>query len=369
MTTTLTPTDPGTLTPTAAAGTAREQTEAMAQIAAILAANGLTAADLAAATPTTIDVAGYVGKFLPTVSGGSLRAYGTYLRRFADAFAGRSLGSITTTELKGFVMGVQRAAVEHRGHRRTSRDGRSAAESAITGLRALYRRAADDGLVTSNPAMALRKPARPRRTRTPLTADQLTELFEVTRSGGDDPELDTLLVRFLVESGARREGLLALRLRDIDPTRATVLLREKNDKDGSEQPLSPTLIAALRAFAANRGATSSEDAVFRYRPRRMGRVGQPLTSRRFDTLSKRWNAMLSFAAHTPVTAHVLRHTAIGLVEIQAGYAVAREFARHVDQREVTTTYLQRSIADVAAAVEALTGEPHPLATQRWNFGG
>ena len=113
----------------------------------------------------------------------------------------------------------------------------------------------------------------------------------------------------------------------------------------------------------------ADEAVFRYQPRRGEHVGAPLTPRRFDTLVRRWNAELSFASHTPVTAHVLRHTAIGLVEIQAGFAVARAFARHVDQRDVTNTYLQRSIADVAAAVEALTGEDHPLAAQRWNFGG
>lgn len=44
-----------------------------------------------------------------------------------------------------------------------------------------------------------------------------------------DPDLDLLLVRFRLETGACVQGALNLRRWDIDPTRATVWLREKLD--------------------------------------------------------------------------------------------------------------------------------------------
>ncbi|WP_377308234.1 hypothetical protein [Phytohabitans flavus] len=47
-----------------------------------------------------------------------------------------------------------------------------------------------------------------------------------------------------------------------------------------------------------------------------------------------------------------------------GYAVARAFAGHTDGGAnvgTTTTYVRATLQEVAAAVAALTGEPHPLA--------
>ena len=343
--------------------------DALDAIAQIMAQAGLTAADLHPSAPPVMDVAGYVARFLPTISQGSARAYGTYLTRFAEDYGDRALADITVTDIHAFTADVQTTAVATRGTRINARGGRSAKESAITGLRAMFARAIGDRLITDNPALQVRKPPRPRRTRSALTADQLTALYKVTATGGDDPELDALLTRFLVETGARREGVIALRRRDLDHTRATVLLREKNDKDGTEQPVSPSLLAALDAFATSRGATADHDSVFRYRPRDGATVGAPLTRRRFDTLTKRWRRELLFGTRAQVSPHVLRHTAIGLVEMHSGYAVARAFARHQDHRDVTTTYLQRGITDVACAVQILTGENHPLAEDRWNLSG
>lgn len=59
-------------------------------------------------------------------------------------------------------------------------------------------------------------------------------------------------------------------------------------------------------------------------------------------------------------AHIIRHTAITLVERYAGYEVARAFAGH-EETETTSTYSKATIEEVAAAIEYLTGEPHPLA--------
>ena len=53
------------------------------------------------------------------------------------------------------------------------------------------------------------------------------------------------------------------------------------------------------------------------------------------------------------------------VERNFGYAVARAYAGHTDcgsEAGATSTYVRASLDEVAAALAALTGERHPLAT-------
>jgi hypothetical protein len=65
-----------------------------------------------------------------------------------------------------------------------------------------------------------------------------------------------------------------------------------------------------------------------------------------------------------VTTHWLRHTTLTWVERHYSYAVARAYAGHSGRSDVgtTMTYVRAEIQEVAAALAALTGEPHPLAT-------
>ena len=77
---------------------------------------------------------------------------------------------------------------------------------------------------------------------------------------------------------------------------------------------------------------------------------------------------MPWSQRTPLTAHVLRHTAITAVERVAGFAVAQAFAGH-QPGSVTGTYTKADIHEVAAAVERLTGEPHPLAGRELAAGG
>jgi len=76
----------------------------------------------------------------------------------------------------------------------------------------------------------------------------------------------------------------------------------------------------------------------------------------------RARSVLPWAARTPVSAHVLRHTAITAVARIGGYPVAQAFAGH-NPPSVTGRYLHATVAEVAAAVAVMTGEPHPLTGQ------
>lgn len=64
-----------------------------------------------------------------------------------------------------------------------------------------------------------------------------------------------------------------------------------------------------------------------------------------------------------MSTHWLRHTTLTWVERSFGYAVARAYAGHNGSRDVgvTSTYVRADITEVAAALVALSGEPHPLA--------
>src|SRR5205823_4333425 len=93
--------------------------------------------------------------------------------------------------------------------------------------------------------------------------------------------------------------------------------------------------------------------------------GRPIGQRRYNYIWRRVGKHLPWAAAQGVTAHWLRHTTLTWVERNFGYAVARAYAGHAEQggrdAGTTTTYVKATLEEVAAALSALTGEPHPLA--------
>ena len=87
----------------------------------------------------------------------------------------------------------------------------------------------------------------------------------------------------------------------------------------------------------------------------------PLSDRTYDRIFTRAQSRVEWAQRTPLTAHVLRYTAITAVERIAGFAVAQAFAGH-QPSSVTGSYAKAGIGEVAEAVARLTGEEHPLAS-------
>jgi integrase/recombinase XerC len=318
---------------------------------------GLTIEDLVAAArtrprspsgaPTVAEYIGVVERALG--DGRTTETYRSYWRLAVARFGDRPIDEIGDDDCTEVVAD----AVARAQQRRPGSDGRSSHEHCVSALRALFARAERAGLLTRNPTAALDMPRRNETRRRALDDAELTEAAEAVRTTSSDPDLDLLLVRFHLESGARREGAINLRLRDLDSRRSTVWLREKYGK-GREQPVSPSLLAALAAHARSRGAVTPDDAVFRTKR------GYPIRRKRYNTLFDRAQAALPWTERTPFTAHVLRHTAGTAVERLAGHAVAQAFLGHAPS-SVTGHYARAHIEEVAAAVAALTGEPHPLA--------
>jgi site-specific recombinase XerD len=317
---------------------------------------GLTVDDLVAAasdtpavTPSVPTVSEYLAWIIPTFTKGRLRTYRSYWRLAEAHFGDRPLNTITVDDCEAVVIEAARRAQRQR----PGTDARSPKENCVAALRALFKRAKRARLILENPAEEVDKPRRLPNRRRSLTDDELAEAIEAVRTTSRDLDLDLLIVRFHLESGARQEGALHLVVDDLDKRRSTVWLREKFGKE-REQPVSPSLTAALTAHARRRGATKGTDAVFRTARSR------PTSRRHYDTLFKHVQAALPWTVRTPVTAHVLRHTAPAAIERIAGEAVAEAFLGH-QPTSVTGTYTKGRLGEVAAAVVALTGEPHPLA--------
>lgn len=323
---------------------------------------GLTVTDLTSSAGTQTSCpsptfADYIPTVLSSMPEGRTREhYRTYWNKILTqpGWADRRLDEPTPADLQVLCEQIRTTRVI----RRSDRGGNDVVRHVIDALRKLYKHAEDSRLLDprDNPATRLSKPRRTRSNRRALSPDLLAQIVHVAATTGNDPELDSLLLRLHTETACRRAGALALRPRDLDPVQSVILLREKG---GTQlwQPVSPTLMRALCRHAEHRGATASEQLL-------RTRTGQPITRRRYNHLFERLGTHLPWVHTHGISIHWLRHTTITWVERHYGTAIAREFARHSHTGAgVTGIYTTATITEVATAVAHLTGEPHPLATE------
>jgi site-specific recombinase XerD len=317
---------------------------------------GLNPATLAALSQRRSDIPTltmYLPRVRAAASPGTLRTCGHYWDHMQRQWGPRRLDEIPASDIEA----LHRTLAAHGARRRNHRAGRHTSENLIAAARAIYNLAIADGLIdpTASPAHRVAKPRRLPSTRRALTPDELAEINTAAATSGNDIALDTLLLRLHTETAARRSGALALRLMDLDAERCLILLREKAGTV-RWQPISVTLTTALLDHAAHRGTVLPTDTLLRYR------TGQPLTARRYDNLWERLGQELPWVAMHGVSTHWLRHTTLTWVERHFGYGIARTYAGHTDTHgSPTATYIKADLHDLATALTALTGQPHPLA--------
>jgi len=305
------------------------------------------------AAQTMPTFADYVDRVAAAVPASTLRVYGTYWRKLKAAWGHRRIDEPSHTEVKQFVLNIKGQVVV----RRNARGGRTAMEHMVAAFRCLYSFAIDDGFiaVTDSPAATIERPRRLPSNRYALTPSQLAEINETAAATGNDPQLDSLLLRLHHETACRRGGALALRPIDLNPRLCLIRLREMGETE-RDQPVSPTLMAAL-VLHVKRGDGDEQGQLLRTR------TGKPITRRRYDYLWGRLGREIPWVRALGVSAHWLRTTTLTWVERNYGYAVARAFAGHNDRRSnagTTTTYVRADIYEIAAALSAFTHERHPL---------
>jgi integrase/recombinase XerC len=323
----------------------------------LLAGLGISPEDLLCAPRNTSRVPTFA-EYIPIVSGavaeGTRRMYGTYWNRILEQWAQRRLDEPTPSDIKQLTEHVRTHVVV----RRNARGGRSAAEHLIAALRCIYRHAENDGHLkaVNNPALKVAKPRRLPSARRAVPDARLAEINHIAATTGNDPALDALILRLHIETACRRGGALALRPDDLDSDQCLICLREKGGTL-RWQPISPTLMTHLQQHVQQR-PTPRGDRLLRYKN------GRAITSRRYDHLWVRIGTYLPWVATQQISTHWLRHTTLTWVERNFGYAIARAYAGHTDHDNVgvTATYVRASLPEVATALAALTGEPHPLAS-------
>lgn len=348
-----------------------------------------------------------------------------------EGLGGTAMCGITIADLKTALRWARsrgRRRQIHRNRRRATKNraprqatGASAEEHMASLIRAAWALAAKDPAtrVLSNVNDDIRQPARPQTPARHLEAAQLEEVWDVVWNGGDDPELDMLLVWLHLEGGLRRSGGVTLTCGKLDLARQGVRPTEKNDVN-LPQPISYRLLRSLVGHALERGdvvaetpegmapsnvtvdmvlagdATLKPDAPVLYFRRTRVRTERrpvfdahgaavidasgrprftkepvldsagnrilepwPLSRRRYNTLFDRIQRALPWADEDGLRCHDLRHTGSVFVERASSYATAKAWLRHSDANP-TDTYVKARQAEVADAVGALTGEAHPI---------
>lgn len=247
--------------------------------------------------------------------------------------------------------------------------GRGAREMCAWALRGLFTRAVKSKLMTTNPAADLGKVRRPPTKRRALTSKEVVELLDVVVAGGNDPELDLLIVWAGLELGSRTGGLTSMTVGAICAATQTIELFEKG-RITREQPATRQLITALLDHAVRRGGARCDptndayepDAPVLYYQSSTPERPHALTSRRMTTLHSRVQAALPWARNINFCCHELRHTSGTIIERIAGFQVAQLHLGHAANNP-TDTYTKASTVEHGEAFSIMTGQPHPLAQQ------
>ena len=301
-------------------------------------------------TPTLSD---YLVVVRNATSLGAAKTYETYWQRLESEFGDRQLSNIRVTDLEAWLNNMTLT------QRRSEAGGYAAQRSALQATRKIWSCAVRDGLIDEkhNVPAKIPMPRRKPTARRALTGQEVTELFDFVASSGGDPKLDSMIIRFGLESGCRRQGLLALRRDHLNSDRQTAMLREKGDIQ-REVPVTAAMMASLVDLHASRSGDPTGE-IFRYRS------GEPLSRKRFETLFSRVQAeagaQLS-SSLSQVSFHWLRHTAGTLIRSASGdESVAAEFLGHLPARSaVTRLYTAATTQEVAQAFSKVWGEDHPL---------
>lgn len=293
-----------------------------------------------------------IAEYLPVVEGATsssaARTYSTYWRKLKEGYGDYEVTDVRTSDLETLLNNMSRV------ERKNGRGGYQARRSAVQAWRKVFSCAERDGLIRAgdNPASKLQMPRRKPVSRRGLSPDEVTKLFDFVSSTGNDPELDSLLVRFHLETGARRGGATSLVLSSLDDHRQTVTLLEKGVVE-RELPVTPELMSGIRAMGRSRSA--NHQAAFRYLN------GKPLTRRRYNYLFERVQGDPPFPAADAVSAHWLRHTIVTWMERAGGEAVAAQFAGHAPFRSpVTGLYTTAPTTEVIRTWCAVWNVDHPL---------
>ncbi len=238
-------------------------------------------------------------------------------------------------------------------------DGHNAAETAVAAMRSLYATASAH-LAGRNPAHEIRKPRRDPKERRPLQMFELAELHLVTATGGNDSELDVLILDTGIATGARAKGIAELTIGQLCSDTQMIKIRDKGGRL-IDMPVSRELLDRLSRHTISRAGDACNPRSASYIPDtpvfRL-KNGRAMSERRLDSLAQRWQGSLEWARDEQVGFHHIRHTISALLG-QIGPQYKKRYLRHADN-SVTDIYGKVPLDAFAAVMAELLGFEHPL---------
>lgn len=293
----------------------------------------------------------------PRVRPNTLVSYTTHVNLANAAFGDKALGKITRADIEQLVADY-------------AAKGRSVTSSAYTlrQLRAIFRDAQEDGLITRNPAAKVEAQGRPKVDRDALTPAELRKVREVLRTGKETA--DDWALWQLTLAGLRRGEVMGLRWNDIDLKAGTVSVRRSRVKTLRGEQIGkpktrrgertlyvgemPELVEALKALRERQLATYGGEQV-RTGYLALNDFGEPLGVTRW---TKRWYDALEAAGVRRLPLHAARHTAVTMLR-NAGvpdYVVAA-WAGHDEtvMRGVYTHVQEKELRAAGTALASVIG--------------
>lgn len=281
-----------------------------------------------------------------------------------DGLADVPIRSVTIDEIERAAR--IRAAIAAAGPR--AGDGSGAAKHVVSAARHLVRQALKLKLISVDPLANMtgltRTPNRPARS---FDGEVFDRIIAELCGGGDDPELDTLLTIFRIETGARSGGERNLRRSGLLVASRRVRFTEKRNRI-VDKPISRWLMDGLLAHIAERGDPDAgpDGPVFHYRPDRTYRNydGEEWTSRtghhpigksRFETINRRIRRAVPEAAEAGFRLHDLRHHVASIIEVRFGSAAAAAYLNQMPDSP-TAHYTRTRETEIERQHRWLTGE-------------
>lgn len=294
------------------------------------------------------------------------RTYNTHWKRLIEIAGEKFASEIDEDFIENFADGAMKSAQLH-GARVAEKKkalglsapvatGARSHDLAIDAVSAVLGYAQRKKYISNNCAIGVKREGKQSGTRFALSRNQIEEIMNAAKSGGNDPLLDYLLLWTLSETAARKSGLIHAQLGDLFVEQNLIRLYEKGNRVRM-QPITTNLANALKAFASSRGSENPGDPLFRYQPHGT-EIGAPLTAKRFETLWRRLRMELPWAEKIGVSSHWIRHTTITWVDRASNPTIAQAFAGHTPA-SITASYSKPGAQELANVLAMLTGTEPP----------
>lgn len=252
----------------------------------------------------------------------SLRAYGNDLGQFfafagALGEAGRSFAgpeSVDALLLRKYLAEL-----------RQQNYARSTIARKLAALRSFYKFLCREGIVETNPVVAVRTPKQPRRLPHVLTSDEVRALLEAPDTSTEPGKRDLAILETLYSTGIRSSELVRLNVKDVDFLSGMVRALGKRRKERIA-PLGSFAVAAVEDYLLARGISPAR-AASRTVPLFLNRFGRRLSTRGIQRVLDKYICRAGLDGKT--SPHTLRHSfATHLLEGGADLRAVQELLGH-----------------------------------------